>query len=86
MTTITAQNITDYIIDQQYADDIGFINNNKNIISKAIKNIAPILKEKNINYKRNKNNTAYNEQNTHTNDWKKCIYLGTLLDTETDIE
>ena len=23
---------------------------------------------------------------THKNDWKKCKYLGTLLDTETDIE
>ena len=23
---------------------------------------------------------------THTNDWKKCKYLGTLLDAETDIE
>ena len=37
--------ITDYIIDQQYADDIGFICDNKNIIDKAMKNIAPILKE-----------------------------------------
>ena len=34
--------ITDYIIDQQYADDIGFISNNKGIINKAMKNIAPI--------------------------------------------
>ena len=36
--------ITDYIIDQQYADDIGFISNNKNIIDKVMKNIAPIKK------------------------------------------
>ena len=35
-------NITSYIIDQQYADDIGFISHNKNIINKAMKNIAPI--------------------------------------------
>ena len=33
-------NVTDYIIVQQYADDIGFISNNKNIIDKAMKNIA----------------------------------------------
>ena len=40
--------ITDYMIDQQYADDIGFIINNENIISKAMKNIAPILEERNL--------------------------------------
>ena len=40
--------ITNYIIDQQYADDIGFISNNKNIICKAMKNIAPILKERTL--------------------------------------
>ena len=29
----------------------------------------------------------YNIQLTaHKNDWKKCKYIGTLLDTETDIE
>ena len=40
--------ITDYIIDQQYADDIGFISNNKDIIDKAMKNLAPILEERNL--------------------------------------
>ena len=40
--------VTDYIIDQQYADDIGFISNNKNIINEAMKNIAPILEERNL--------------------------------------
>ena len=40
--------ITDNIIDQQYADDIGFISNNKNIIDKAMKNIAPIIEERNM--------------------------------------
>ena len=40
--------VTDYIIDQQYADDIGFISNNKNIIDIAMKNIAPILEERNL--------------------------------------
>ena len=34
--------IIDYIIDQQYADDIGFMSINKNIISKTMKNIALI--------------------------------------------
>ena len=34
--------ITDYIIDQQYADDIEFISNNNNIISQSMKNIDQI--------------------------------------------
>ena len=36
-------NITDKIFDQQYADDIGFNSNNKNIINKTITDIAPML-------------------------------------------
>ena len=74
--------ITDYIIDQQYADDIGFISNNKNIIDKLMKNIAPIFEERNLTISEKKNTI----NRTHKNDWKKCKYLGTLLDTETDIE
>ena len=52
--------VTDYIIDQQYADDIGFISNSKNIIDKAMKNIAPILEERNLTINEKKNNTTYN--------------------------
>ena len=40
--------VPDYIIDQQYADDIGSISNNKDIINKAMKTITPILEEKNL--------------------------------------
>ena len=77
--------VTDYIIDQQYADDIGFISNNKDIIDKAMKNIAPILEERNLNIN-DKKTIQHTINRTHKNDWKKCKCLGTLLDTETDIE
>ena len=77
--------ITDYIIDQQYADDIGFISNNKNIMDKAMKNTAPILEERNLTINEEKT-IQHTINRTHKNDWKKCKYLGTLLDTETDIE
>ena len=40
--------VTDYIIDQQYADNIGFISNNKKIIDKAMKNIAQIIEVRNL--------------------------------------
>ena len=50
-----------------------------------MKNIAPILEE--INLTINEKKTIQHTINrTHKNDWKKCKYLGTLLDTETDIE
>ena len=58
--------ITDYIIDQQYEDDIGFINNNKNIIYKAMKNIAPILKEKNMAINEKKKNIQSTEHKKMT--------------------
>ena len=77
--------ITDYVIDQQYADDIGFISNNKNIINKAMKNIAPILEERNLTINEKKT-IQHTINRTQKNDWKKCKYIGTLLDTETDIE
>ena len=52
--------ITDYIIDQQYADDIGFISNDKNITNKVMKNIAPTLEERNLTINEKINNTTYN--------------------------
>ena len=52
--------VTDCIIDQQYADDIGFISINKDIIDKAIKNIAPMLVKRNLTINDEKNNTTYN--------------------------
>ena len=77
--------VPDYIIDQQYADDIGFISNNKDIINKAMKTITPILEERNLTINEKKT-IQHTINRTHKNDWKKCKYLGTLLDTETDIE
>ena len=43
-------NITDYLIDQQYADHIGFVGKKKNIMKNAMKNIVPILIEKKLDY------------------------------------
>ena len=77
--------VTDNIIDQQYADDIGFISNNKNIIDKTMKNIAPILEERNLTIN-DKKTMQHTINRTQKNYWKKCKYLGTLLDTETDID
>ena len=50
-----------------------------------MKNIAQILEERNlaINEKKTIQHTI---NRTHKNNWKKCKYLVTILDTETDIE
>ena len=53
---------TGYIIDQQYADDIGFISNNKNIINKAMRNSAQITEQGNLTI--NAKKTQYNIQLT----------------------
>ena len=53
------------ITDQQYADDIGFISNNKNIIENAMKNIAPVLEERNLTI--NEEKKQYNGQSTEHN-------------------
>ena len=83
MNIITAQsrtkNITDCIIDQQYADNIGFVISNINIIYKALINIAPISRDKNLTVDDYKSNITYNTKNTK-NDWRMCKYIGTSQD------
>ena len=60
--------ITDYIIDQKYTDDIGFISNNENITYRAIKNIVQILEDRNltINEKKKKYNIQLTEHKKMT--------------------
>ena len=50
-----------------------------------MKNIAPILEERNLTINERKT-IQHTINRTQKNDWKKCKYLGTLLDTETDIK
>ena len=66
--------LTVYTIDLKYADDIEFISKNKDIINKAMKNITPILDERNltINEKKTIQHTINRMQK---NGWKKCKYL-----------
>ena len=48
-----------------------------------MKTIAPILEERNLTINEKKT-IQHTINRTHKNDWKKCKYLGTSLDTETD--
>ena len=60
-------------IDLQHTDDIGFISNNKNIINKAIKNIAPLKKKKKLTINETKT-IQHTINRTQKNDWKKLLH------------
>ncbi len=72
-------------IDQQYADDVGWITN-RQYISQAIKKTAPKkLKKRNLQVNETKTET-YTVKRVGPDDWKKCKYLGSLLDSAEDIK
>ena len=74
-----------FTIDQQYADDIGFISTGKHLLKKTEKELPIILKKRNlfINQQKTENYEIFNH--CHDN-WKNCKYLGSFLDTEKDFE
>ena len=81
------KSIDDHItIDQQYADniDIGWATTEDNQIEKIQKDIPPILKDRNLFVNEDKTESYIVKRNGNE-DWKKCKYVGSLLDTECDI-
>ncbi len=76
--------VPDFTINQQYADDISWITNNKEY-KDAIKLETPdILQLKGLHINASKTEDYTIERNGPT-DWKTCKYLGSLLDTQKDI-
>ena len=74
------------LIDQLYADDIGWVGiNSKFKIGKIKKEIPEKLSERNLNVNKEKTE-EYNIRRNESASWKKCKYLGSLLDTEEDIK
>ena len=81
----TQTNNGDYKQDQQYADDLGYladtltyIDNIKDIIPKQLENYNLT-----VNLQKTEQHTV---QRLGTDDWKMCKYLGSLLDTEKDMD
>ena len=71
----------------QYADDIGWASNAKHIIDNVEKETPDKIKERNLNVNRGKTEKyAINREVTDNGPWKKCKYLGSLLDTNEDIK
>ena len=73
------------MIDQQYADDVSWITNNTVIKENLKKEVPTILKDKNLKVNEGKTE-EYQIGKGESDDWKKCKYLGSLLDTEKDIK
>jgi hypothetical protein len=74
-----------FMIDQQYADDVSWVANNKHKIEHIKKIIPNKLKERNLIVNESKTEQYVIKRNGETN-WEKCKYLGTLLDTAEDIK
>ena len=75
---------TNFSIDQQYADDISYISNTKHTIEHRKATIPSQLKKRNLNVNIGKTE-EYHIRREGNEDWKKCKYLGSLLDTKSDI-
>ncbi len=74
------------LIDQQYADDTGWIGiNAKHKTDKITREIPQKLKRNNLFVNESKTE-EYQIKRGGDNSWKKCKYLGSLLDTEQDIK
>ena len=74
------------LIDQQYADDISWISvNNKHKIEHIKQTVPKKLRSRNLIINDSKTE-QYEIKRNGENKWKKCKYLGTLLDTNEDIK
>lgn len=75
-----------FFMDQQYADDVGWIEvNGKDKTAKVKKLIPDQLKQKNLQINEEKTE-EYTISRNEDKSWKKCKYLGSMLDTEEDIK
>jgi len=72
-------------INQQYADDIGWISTAKHKIDKTKKNVPEKLKPRNLQVNETKTEQHVIKRKGKET-WKKCKYLGSLLDTIEDIK
>lgn len=73
-----------YHHDQQYADDIGWAARRKHYLNKIKDQIPTKLKQRNLSVNTSKTE-EYCIRKNGPEEWKKCKYLGSLLDTEQDI-
>ena len=73
------------IIDQQYADDIGWASTNNEKIEEIENTVPQILKNRNLLVNESKTE-KYTVERNGSDQWKACKYVGSLLDTQQDIK
>lgn len=71
-------------IDQQFADDIAYVSTCKNITDKIQKEVNDKLNKRDLKLNTDKTE-KYTIGNKNDQEWKKCKYLGSYLDTERDM-
>jgi hypothetical protein len=71
-------------INMQYADDIAFMTTNPTELEAMKTNLPPILKARNLNINNTKTE-QYTISRKSSPQWKKCKYLGSLIDTTQEI-
>ena len=75
-----------FFVDLQYADDIGWLAGNHSTgIEYQKLHIPKKLETRNLNINLSKTEEYIVNRENKDGLWKKCKYLGTLLDTEEDI-
>ena len=72
-------------IDSQYADDLTWINTVKEELNRIKEWITTQLKARNLTINDTKTEEFTIDRDVNNNEWKKCKFLGTLIDSESDI-
>ena len=73
------------IIDQQYADDIGWASTNNEKIEEIENTVPQILKNRNLLVNESKTE-KYTVERNGSDQWKVCKYVESLPDTQQDIK
>ena len=70
-------------LDQQFAADISYADSNAERADNNVEKVCNKLTNRNLNI--NETKTEKYKIDGNNEDWKKCKYLGSYLDTRTDI-
>ena len=73
-----------WIISQQYADDVGWISNNREKLNHIEENVPKHLRKFHLQVNLHKTE-KFNIKPDEEHSWRKCKYLGSLLGTSEDI-
>ena len=76
------KNKISFNLDQQFADDISYADSNAERADREVEKVGNKLTNRNLNI--NKTKTEKYKIDGTKEDWKKCKYLGSYLDTRTD--